>query len=135
MKKEKIVIVGAGPGGLTAGMILSSKGYDVEIYEKNSEVGGRNGAIVKDGFKFDIGPTFLMLKPILDEVFEESGEDINKHLKFYDLEPMYELIFKDKKLKITSDHDLMRKNISEVFPGEEVGFDKLLKREKIRFRL
>lgn len=134
MKNKKIIIIGAGPGGLTAGMILSSKGYKVGIYEKESEVGGRNGSIIQDGFKFDIGPTFLMLKPILDEVFKESGEDINKYLKFYDLDPMYELIFKDKKLKITKDHKLMKKYISETFPGEEKGFEQLLKTERIRYK-
>jgi phytoene desaturase len=133
IKKEKIIIVGAGPGGLTAGMLLSSKGYDVNIYEKEGEVGGRNSHIEKKGFKFDIGPTFFMLKPVLDEIFEECKEDINKYLKFYDLNPMYNLVFKNKSLKMTSDHKKMKERIKKEFPGEEVGFEKLLIREKDRF--
>jgi phytoene desaturase len=132
-KNNKIIIVGAGPGGLTAGMLLSSKGYDVDIYEKEDKVGGRNGFIESNGFKFDIGPTFLMLKPVLDKIFKESNEDVNKHLTFYDLEPMYNLVFKNKSLKLSRNHKKTREEIKTNFPGEEKGFDLLLKREKKRF--
>jgi phytoene desaturase len=133
VNKKKIVIVGAGPGGLTAGMILSSKGYDVEIFEKEDKVGGRNAEIEINGFKFDTGPTFLMLKPVLDRVFNMSGEDINDYLKFYDLDPMYHLVFKDKEIRVSRDHNKMREEIKKNFPGEEKGFDLLLKKEKERF--
>lgn len=130
---KKIVIIGAGPGGLTAGMILAHHGFDVEIYEKNGYVGGRNGAIVADGFKFDIGPTFLMLKPVLDEMFNLAGENINNYLEFYELDPMYHLVFKSREIRISNNHNKTREEIKRVFPGEENGFDKLLDREKKRF--
>lgn len=130
---KKVIIVGAGPGGLTAGMILAHRGYDVSIYEKNKEVGGRNGSLESNGFKFDIGPTFLMLKPTLDEMFAETGENINDYLKFYDLDPMYQLVFKNKAINISPDHEKTRNEIAKNFPGDEVGFDRLMKREKKRF--
>ncbi|HEQ78793.1 MAG TPA: FAD-binding protein [Euryarchaeota archaeon] len=63
---KRIAIVGAGPGGLTAGMILASKGFDVTIFEKESSVGGRNAEIKLDNYLFDTGPTFLMMKFVLD---------------------------------------------------------------------
>jgi len=133
--KKKIIIVGAGPGGLTAGMILAHRGYDVSIYEKDNQVGGRNGAIKKDGFTFDIGPTFLMLKPVLEEMFAEINENINDYLHFYELDPMYHLVFKDKSIKISNDHQKTKEAIAKNFPGDENGFDKLIEREKKRFEL
>jgi len=133
MKKKKIIIVGAGPGGLTAGMLLANQGFAVEIFEKNSDVGGRNGAIVKNGFTFDIGPTFLMMKPVLDEVFAEAGEKTTDYLEFYDLDPMYRLIFKNNFIDISRHAAKTRAEIKRVFPGEEKGFDKLMIREKKRF--
>ncbi len=71
MKKnsKKIIIIGAGPGGLTTGMLLAHRGFNVEIFEKEKKVGGRNASIDVDGFTFDAGPTFLMMKFILDEVY------------------------------------------------------------------
>ena len=62
MPEKHIVIVGAGPGGLCAGMLLSRRGFKVSIFEKNQEVGGRNRPIrLGEGFVFDTGPTFLLI--------------------------------------------------------------------------
>jgi phytoene desaturase len=132
-KGKKVIIVGAGPGGLTAGMILANRGYRVEILEKEARVGGRNGYLEIGGFKFDIGPTFLMLKPILEEVFALAGEQVTDHLKFYELDPMYKLVFKNKSIAMSPDHAKTRADIKKNFPGQELGFDRLLTREKDRF--
>ena len=135
MTKQKIIIVGAGPGGLTAGMLLANKGFEVEIIEKENKVGGRCSSITADGFRFDIGPTFLMLKPILDEVFEAVGEQTETYMDFYDLDPMYHLVFKDQSIKLSRDHNKTREEIKTKFPGEEKGFDRLLKREGRRYKV
>ena len=70
---KKIAIVGAGPGGLTAAMILAKRGYDVEVFEKEPVVGGRNAELRLGDFRFDIGPTFLMMKFVLDKAFAEAA--------------------------------------------------------------
>jgi uncharacterized protein with NAD-binding domain and iron-sulfur cluster len=61
----RIVIVGAGPGGLASAMILKRRGYDVTLIERQSRVGGRTGSIKAEGFTFDIGPTFFLYPRIL----------------------------------------------------------------------
>ena len=66
---KKIAIIGAGPGGLTAAMILARRGFAVTLFEARDRVGGRNALIEQDGFRFDTGPTFLMLKFVLDQMF------------------------------------------------------------------
>ena len=77
---KKINVVGAGPGGLTAAMLLAKRGFKVTLFEKEESVGGRNAAIIKNGYKFDVGPTFLMMKFILDEVFEEAGRNVDDYM-------------------------------------------------------
>lgn len=132
-KGKKILIVGAGPGGLTAGMLLAHRGFDVHIFEKEEKAGGRNSYFEIDGFKFDIGPTFLMLKSILDEVFEECGKNSSDYLKFIKLSPMYRLYFYDKKLDIYDEEEKMFQVIEKYFPKNGKGFENFLKREKVRF--
>lgn len=131
--KKKIVIVGAGPGGLTAGMILAHRGYEVEIYEKAPVVGGRNAELRVGDFCFDVGPTFLMLKFILDEAFKEAGAESEAYLTFQRLDPMYRLLFDDVSMDISDDPEKMRAEIKKYFPGEEWGLDVFLKREAKRF--
>ncbi|MGM0381551.1 MAG: phytoene desaturase family protein [bacterium] len=133
-KQKKVIIVGAGPGGLTAGMILAHRGADVEFYEKESKPGGRNRGLELGEFKFDTGPTFLMLKYILDKMFEETGRDSTDYLEFKKLDPLYRLQFPNKRLIPTTDREKMRARIEETFPGNGAGFDKFMEKEKARFR-
>lgn len=133
-KAKHIVIVGAGPGGLCAGMLLSRRGFKVTLFEKNAEVGGRNRPIRMDGFVFDTGPTFLLMKYILDEMFQLCGKRSEDYLEFFKLDPMYRLLFSDRTVDVYSDHDKMRAELQKSFPEGSAGFDRYLKKEAQRFR-
>jgi phytoene desaturase len=132
---KHIVVVGAGPGGLTAAMLLANRGFKVTVFEKEPHVGGRNAAIVSNGYKFDTGPTFLMMKFILDEVFEEAGRNIGDYLKCVKLEPMYRLQFEDVRLEPTTEREAMLRQLDAHFPGNRAGYDKFMAVEKRRFHL
>ena len=66
---KKILIVGAGPGGLAAAMLLAHRGFDVRVFEKADQPGGRTSELKLGDYRFDVGPTFFMMKFILDEIF------------------------------------------------------------------
>lgn len=134
MKKKHIVIVGGGPGGLCAGMLLSNRGYQVTLFDKNSELGGRNRAIRNNGFVFDVGPTFLLMKGVLDEMFELCGRNSADYLEFMRLDPMYRLLFDDREAMIYSNPDKMRAELRRVFPDSPVDYDRFLAKEGARFR-
>ncbi len=130
---KRILIVGAGPGGLTAAMMLANRGFQVEIFEKCDQVGGRNAELSFGDFRFDLGPTFLMMKEFLDEVFQQAGVNSDEVLDFRRLEPMYRLQFKDQRLEPTTDRAEMKRQIAEAFPGKEDRLDTFLSREQKRF--
>jgi len=131
--KKHIVVVGAGPGGLTSAMILARRGFKVSVFEAKKTVGGRNAALRLGPYTFDTGPTFLMLKRILDEVFDEAGASSEEVLDFHKLEPMYRLQFHDKRIEPSSDHARMREQIAAAFPGREDRYPAFLRREGRRF--
>jgi len=127
---KKIVIIGAGPGGLTAGMLLAHWGYQVEIFEKNGHVGGRNAALKLGDYTFDTGPTFLMLLETLEETFRDAGRDMNQLLDLRRLEPMYRLRFHcTGDFFPVSDERQMVKEVERVFPGDGTNYSRFRDRE------
>lgn len=126
MREKRVVIVGAGPGGLTAGMILAGRGLDVTIVEKQDRVGGRNAELRAGDFSFDTGPTFLHQKFTLDEVFQEAGRKSDDYLDFVKLDPMTRLTWGDVSLDTTTDVDRMADNIERSFPGDSEGYRRFM---------
>ncbi len=131
--KRKIVVVGAGPGGLTCAALLAHRGFDVTVLEKHSRVGGRNGCLQLNGFTFDIGPTFLMMKFLLDDIFGEAEARSSDYLRFRRLDPMYELRFDDKTLSPGNDAGTTKREIERCFPGLSAGYDRFVASERGRF--
>lgn len=134
MAKAKVGIIGAGPGGLACAMILAHRGFDVTVLEREKEVGGRNAPIRMNGYTFDTGPTFLMMKFVLDDIFGLAGKKSTDYLKFKRLEPMYHLTFADgTKFSPTSDKKKMAKEFERAFPGNLEGLKRFYVREKERY--
>jgi phytoene desaturase len=133
MSKKEVIIVGAGPGGLTSAMILAHRGFKVTVFEKAPEVGGRNAPIRLDGFTFDTGPTFLMMNFILREMFEETGRKPEDYINVTRLEPMYRLKFSNFQLKMTGDRQEMHEELASVFPGSFDGYELFMQDQHYRF--
>ncbi|MBN1627068.1 MAG: phytoene desaturase [Deltaproteobacteria bacterium] len=131
---KKVIIVGAGPGGLAAGMLLASKGYSVEIYEKEDRVGGRNSFFRLGEYVFDIGPTFFMMKDVLEAVFHKSGKRLEDFVEPIRLDPMYRLKFADGRILYPSpDREKMRQTMENFSEGSFSGYLKYLEKEKKKY--
>lgn len=133
-QKKHIVIVGAGPGGLAAAMLLAQRGFRVQVFEKQDVIGGRSAEVSLGDYRFDLGPTFLMMKFLLDELFAEGGRRSADYLQFRALDPMYALNFPGKTLLARSRPEAMKAEIEKHFPGEGAGLDRFLERESLRFK-
>jgi phytoene desaturase len=131
--RKRIIVVGAGPGGVTAAMLLAARGFDVEVFEAKSEVGGRNAGLRLGDYTFDTGPTFLMMDFVLREAFASAGRRLEDYLTLDPLDPLYTLRFHDRDCRVTRDRERMRAEIARLFPGNEAGYDRFLAEERRRF--
>jgi phytoene desaturase len=124
-KGNRLVIIGAGIGGIAAAGALARKGYDVSIFEKNSYPGGRCGRYVRDGHRFDIGATFLMMPGIYEEAFAAVGKNLHDELTLHRMDPVYRVKFHgEKEILFHSDLSLLQAQFEEIEKGS---FGKFLK--------
>lgn len=134
MSKQRVAVIGAGPGGLAAAMLLAHRGVDVTVFEKQPFVGGRTSRLQVGEFAFDRGPTFLNMPYILEEIFEETGRDLHDYVEMKRLEPMYDLYFDrgTRQLSMTTDRDQMHQAIEEQFPGNGEGYERFMSEQAIK---
>jgi phytoene desaturase len=121
---KKIAIVGAGVGGLATAARLAKKGYSVEVFEKLGECGGRNHLLEDKGFKFDMGPSFVLMPDFFEEVFSYCREDIKEYLDLKAIDPGYTIFFPDgDSLTVYRDSARTKDELEKIEPGSSIGFD------------
>ncbi len=131
--KKKVVIIGAGPGGLAAAMRLVASGHQVTLFEKQQDIGGRTAALHLGPFTFDLGPTFLMMPEVLEELFEAVDRNLNDYVKLKELSPLYTLRFGDLSFSPSRDQEQTAQKIEALFPGESAGYRMFMKKEGRKF--
>ena len=126
--KEKIVIVGAGVGGLATAARLSQRGYQVEVFEKLSECGGRNHLLEDKSFKFDMGPSFVLMPDFFEEVFSYCGLNLKDYLQLMALDPSYKIFYPDgETLTVYKDSERTKEELERIERGSSAGFDGFIK--------
>ena len=124
---KRVVIVGAGPGGLATAMLLARSGVQVTVVEKQARVGGRTATLEQDGYKFDIGPTFFLYPRVLKEIFADAGYDLSREVPMKRLDPQYRLVFGDGgQIDATADIERMEQQIAAICPRDATEFKNFL---------
>lgn len=110
------LIIGSGLGGLSTALRLSSLGYNVRVLEKHSTAGGRLNQITKDGFTFDLGPSFMSMSYELTELFSSCG--IENPVRLEELDPIYQVYFegREKPFRIWKDLKKLEAEFSGIEP-------------------
>jgi phytoene desaturase len=125
---KKIIIVGAGVGGLATASRLAKDGYAVEVYEKLSCCGGRNNIIADRGFKFDTGPSFVLMPDFFAEVFSYCGQKLKDYLDLRVLDVSYKIFYADgETLSIYRDSQRTKEELERIEKGASKQFDKFIR--------
>ncbi len=97
---KKCIIIGSGFASLSAACYMAKSGWDVSIYEKNDSVGGRASQFQKDGFTFDMGPSWYWMPDIFDKFFADFGKKTSDYYQLDQLNPAYKIFFSDDVMTI-----------------------------------
>ncbi len=96
--KKKIVIIGSGFSSLSAASYLAKKDFDVHVYEKNETLGGRARQLKKQGFTFDMGPSWYWMPDVFESFYNDFGKSTNDFYKLNRLDPGYQVVFGENEI-------------------------------------
>jgi phytoene desaturase len=150
LEGREIVIVGGGFGGLSAACFLADRGADVKLLEKNSQVGGRASVLEKDGFRFDMGPSWYLMPDIFERFFQKFDREPEDYYSLTRLDPNYRIFFKDgDRMDVPADPeeaselfeqyeegagDAFRNYLDKSEETYEIGMNKFVLEDRNRFR-
>lgn len=114
---KTIAIIGSGFSALSASSYLKQYGFDVSVFEKNDTVGGRARQLKKNGFTFDIGPSWYWMPDIFENFFNDFGKSTADFYELDKLSPAYKIFFKDEIITIGDTMDKICAEFERIEPG------------------
>jgi phytoene desaturase len=115
---KSAVIIGAGIGGIATAIYLAKNGYTVNVFEKNSMPGGRCGQLIREGHRFDLGATMLIMPDIYREIFDSLGIPLFENNEIKPLENLYKIYFDNNEvLTFTTNKEIMKSQHEKIEPG------------------
>ncbi|MFA9426247.1 phytoene desaturase family protein [Natronorubrum sp. A-ect3] len=151
---ESVVVIGAGVGGLSTACYLADAGADVHVIEKNEQLGGRASRLEKDGFRFDMGPSWYLMPDVFERFFADFDRTPSDYYELTHLDPHYRLFFKDSaeqssandasgqsprahgdKVDITPDLERTKRVFEEYEPGAGDALERYLEKSRENYEV
>ena len=124
--KQSVAIIGSGFSSLSASCYLAQAGFEVSIFEKNATVGGRARQLKKEGFTFDIGPSWYWMPDIFEKFFNDFGKSTSDYYALDKLSPAYKIFFQDEVITIGDTLDKICSEFERIEPGSSVPLKKFI---------
>ena len=133
---KKVAVIGGGLGGIASAIRFKARGYDVSVYERLNELGGRAQKFSKDGYLHDAGPTVITAPYLFTELFGLFNENIDNYVNFQPLDPWYRFHFNDgTEFDYGPDRNKMLERIHQISPNDVDGYLMMLKRAETIFEI
>lgn len=124
---KKVIIIGAGIGGLSTALRLLKNGYEVDIYEKNEKIGGRVNVIETEYFRFDLSASILMMPDTYKEIFTYLNKNYEDYLEFIELDPTYRLFAADgTSIDFNYNFSSLTKKLEDISTEDSLGYFKFI---------
>ena len=119
---QKAIVIGAGFAGISAASVLAKQGFDVHVIEQHRSAGGRCRVLQKDGFTFDMGPSWYWMPDVFERFYQRFGHTQSDFYDLQRLDPSYQVVFKNECVNIPAS----TKELANLFEQWESGAAKKL---------
>ncbi|WP_417558516.1 phytoene desaturase family protein [Mesoflavibacter zeaxanthinifaciens] len=124
--KNRIAIIGSGFSALSAACYLAKDGFNVSVFEKNDTVGGRCRQFKKDGFTFDMGPSWYWMPDIFDKFFNDFDKKTSDFYQLDKLAPAYKIFFNDEVITIGDTMEKICEEFERIEKGSSIPLKKFI---------
>jgi phytoene desaturase len=133
---KHIVVIGAGFAGLSAACVLAKEGFKVTVLEKNDQPGGRARVWKKDGFTFDMGPSWYWMPDVFENFFALFGKTPQDFYELKRLDPAYRIYFdKDDVMDVPANMAELEALFESIEPGSSKGLKAFLKQAGYKYKV
>jgi phytoene desaturase len=133
---KHIIVIGAGFAGMSAACILAKEGFKVTILEKNDQPGGRARVWKKDGFTFDMGPSWYWMPDVFENFFALFGKSPQDFYELKRLDPAYRVYFsKGDEMDIPAKMPALEVLFESIEPGSSKGLKEFLKQAEYKYQV
>jgi len=133
---REIIIIGSGFSSLSAACYLAKNGNKVRVLEKNSSLGGRARQLKKDGFTFDMGPSWYWMPDVFDDFFNDFGRSVSDYYKLERLSPGYQVLFgKNESFSIEDNISKIAEKFEDIEEGSGIKLKKFIESAKINYEI
>ena len=135
-KQKHIAVIGSGFAGLSAAAYLAKSGHQVEVFEKNEQVGGRARQLKTEGYVFDMGPSWYWMPDVFEQFFKDFGYQASDFYNLTLLNPSFAVIFdKADVLNIPPDYDSLRELFETIESGSAAKLDAFMEEAAFKYKV
>jgi len=136
MSGKRIIIIGAGFAGLAAAALLGKSGHQVSVLEKNEQAGGRARKWEKEGFTYDMGPSWYWMPDVFEQFFSLFGKKVSDYYDLIRLDPSYRVYFaKDDYIDVPANMEELEAIFEEIEPGSKNNLREFLKQAAYKYKV
>ena len=132
---RKVIIIGSGLSGLSASCYLARNNFDVTIIEKNDSVGGRLSKFEKDGFVFDMGPSWYWMPDVFENFFNDFGRKVSDYYKLKRLNPSYKFFLANSELELSSEFKKLCSSFETIEKGSSLKLEEFMNQSEKKYKI
>src|SRR5690625_1658829 len=134
--KKRIAIIGSGFSGISAAAYMAKGGYEVHVFEKHNQPGGRARQFTThNGYTFDMGPSWYWMPDIMENFFQDFETTASDYFELVSLNPQFEMIFSDGNISIPESYQELKALFESLEPGAGKRLDKFMESARFKYQV
>jgi phytoene desaturase len=132
---QQAIVIGSGFAGMSAATFLANAGWDVRVFEKHEQPGGRARQLKADGFTFDMGPSWYWMPDVFERYFNQFDKKVSDYYELKRLDPSYRIYYEQESVDIPANYDALKELFETIEPGSGNRLDRFINEAAYKYEI